>query len=66
MSVKKPKQNSSLERRELEQLSLTFPGLLELLENKTMDNLIYPHEKKGAALAVAKGMHVVDAGRRQA
>jgi hypothetical protein len=49
-----------------DQLALEFPALLDLLKAKTMENVIYPHQKKAAALVVSKGMHVVDAPRRKA
>ena len=64
--MKNKTRDSSPDRKELEQMNLNFPGLLELLEKKTIDNIIYPSQRKAAALAVHKGMHVVDAGRRKA
>ena len=61
-------------REQVEQLEIVFPGLLSLVEQKSMDSTLYP--KKSAArdllksepqtLAVAKGIHIADAIRRKA
>jgi hypothetical protein len=51
MKPKKPVDR--IAREQVEQLEITFPGLLALVEAKTMDNAIYP-SKKAASTALAE------------
>jgi len=62
-------------RKQIEQLEITFPGLLALVEAKTMDSVIYPAKKAAATalsettpetLILTKGMHVAEPIRRKA